>query len=84
LPLPISTKAFLELDYGIIHPRGITQCDWVRNGLDSWGNPTYKRDEVGFLMANFLHILTNGNDSFVFPHYYKMWVQFTSPRSSDQ
>jgi hypothetical protein len=30
------------------------QCAWVRNKNDVRGNPTYKRDEVGFLLANFL------------------------------
>jgi hypothetical protein len=31
------------------------------------GNPTYKQDEAGFLMANFQHMLVNGNEPFVFP-----------------
>jgi len=29
------------------------RCAWVSNESDVKGNPTYKRDEVGFLLANF-------------------------------
>ncbi len=34
--------------------------------MDSWGNPIYKRNGDGFLMANFKHVLLNGVEPFVF------------------
>jgi hypothetical protein len=38
----------------------------VKSGIDNRGNPTYKRNDVGFLLANFCHILYEFNEPFVF------------------
>ncbi len=47
-------KDIILLDYGpISQPIILFKCDWVRNGLDKWGNATYKRDDDGFLLVNF-------------------------------
>ncbi len=43
------------------------QCAWVRNKNDVWGNPTYKRDEVRFLVCNFWYMMTKDEEPFVFP-----------------
>jgi hypothetical protein len=43
------------------------KCDWVTPGFDRWGNPTYKRDEDGFLLANFCNLKAKVTESFVFP-----------------
>jgi hypothetical protein len=29
------------------------QCAWIKNGNDVKGNPTYRQDEVGFLVCHF-------------------------------
>jgi hypothetical protein len=47
-------KDIILLDYGpISQPVILFKCDWVRNGLDRWGNATYKHDDDGFLLVNF-------------------------------
>ncbi len=51
-------KDILQLDYGTMStPIVLFRCDWVRNASNNRGNPTYKRDDAGFLMANFRHML---------------------------
>jgi len=45
----------------------IFKCDWVTPGFDRWGNPTYKRDEDGFLLANFRNLKVEVSEPFVFP-----------------
>lgn len=61
-------KEILELNYGPIStPIILFWGDWVQNGLDNKGNPTYKQDQAGFLMANFKHMLLKSNEPFVFP-----------------
>ena len=48
-------RDILELDYGTLSRRIIVmRCDWVK-AHDSQGNPTYMRDETGFLLVNFRH-----------------------------
>jgi hypothetical protein len=39
----------------------------VKNEVDRQGHPTYKRDEDGFLLANFNALKANDNEPFVFP-----------------
>jgi hypothetical protein len=39
----------------------------VKNGNDNKGNPTYKRDDVGFLLVNLWHLLHELDVPFVFP-----------------
>ncbi len=61
-------KDILQLDYGTMStPIVLFRCDWVRNASDNCGNPTYKQDDAGFLMANFRHMLLEDIKSFVFP-----------------
>jgi hypothetical protein len=54
------------LNYGPIStPIIFMWCKWVCNGIDLMENPTYQRDEGGFLLANFCHIWQiMKNDSF--------------------
>jgi len=61
-------KDILQLDYGTMsNPIVLFRCDWARNALDNRGNPTYKRDDAGFLMVNFKHMLPKDTERFVFP-----------------
>ncbi len=47
-------KDIILLDYApISQPVILFKCDWVRNGLDRWGNATYKCNDDGFLLVNF-------------------------------
>jgi hypothetical protein len=47
-------KDIIRLDYGPISTLIILmRCAWVWNKSDVRGNPTYRWDEVGFLLANF-------------------------------
>ncbi len=39
----------------------------MKNEVDKRGHPTYKRDEDGFLLANFNALKANDNEPFVFP-----------------
>jgi hypothetical protein len=51
-------KDILKLDYGPIStPIILIQCAWVWNGSDVRGNPTYKWDEVRFLLPNFWYMI---------------------------
>jgi hypothetical protein len=51
-------KEILQLDYGpMASPIVLFHCNWVKNGTNNKGNPTYKRDDVRFLLANFHHML---------------------------
>ena len=34
---------------------------------DNWGNPTYVRDEAGFMVVNFRHKVPKMSDPFIFP-----------------
>jgi hypothetical protein len=61
-------KDIILLDYGpISQPVVLFKCDWVTHGSDRWGNLTYKRDEDGFLLANFRHLKANIDEPYVFP-----------------
>ena len=41
-------------------------CEWIKP-RDTWGNPTYMRDESGFLVVNFRHKLPRMAEPFIFP-----------------
>jgi len=43
------------------------KCDWVTFGYDRWGNPTYKQNEDGFLLAYFRHLKADIDEPYVFP-----------------
>ncbi len=50
-------KDIILLNYRLVfQPVVFFKCDWVTLGFDRWGNPTYKRDENGFLLANFRNL----------------------------
>jgi len=60
-------KDIILLDYGpVSQPVVFFKCDWVTHGSNRWGNPTYKRDEDGFVLANFCHLNANIDEPYVF------------------
>ena len=60
-------KDILKLDYGPMCQPVILPCyKWIKWD-DNCGNPTYIRDDIGFLMVNFRHKLQNMSDPFIFP-----------------
>jgi hypothetical protein len=60
-------KDILKLDYGPIHiPVILLRCEWVWEH-DNRGNPTYVRDEAGFLFVNFRHKMPKLAEPFIFP-----------------
>jgi hypothetical protein len=60
-------KDILKLDYGPVHtPVILLRCEWVR-GHDNRGNPTYIRDEAGFLFIKFRHKMPKLAEPFIFP-----------------
>jgi hypothetical protein len=59
-------KDILKLDYGPLrNPVILLRCEWIKRE-DNRGNPTYIRDEVGFLLVNFRHRLSNMSEPFIF------------------
>jgi hypothetical protein len=61
-------KHIRVMDYGkAITPIILMECEWVRHGVDDLGEATYKRDEAGFLLANFSCMLEHPDDPFVLP-----------------
>jgi hypothetical protein len=73
----------LQLDYGPMSSQIVLfWCNWVKNGTDNKSNPTYKRDEIGFLLANFCHLLHEFDEPFVFlsqvQHVF-FWNQLKTP-----
>jgi hypothetical protein len=61
-------KVILQLHYETMSiPIVLFQCNWVRNASKNCGNPTYKQDDVGFLVANFRHMLLEDIEPFVSP-----------------
>jgi len=60
-------KDIILLNYGLVfQPMVLFKCDWVTLGFDRWGNPTYRRDEDGFLLANFHNFKAKVTEPFVF------------------
>jgi hypothetical protein len=59
-------KDILKLDYGPLS-RSIVllRCKWAKR-LDNRGNPTYTRDDAGFLVVNVWHSLPRMSDPFIF------------------
>jgi hypothetical protein len=57
-------KHILKLDYGsMFSPIVLSHCNWVKNGTNNRGNPTYKQDNPGF----FRHLLHEVDEPFIFP-----------------
>ena len=59
-------KDILVLDYGALKTQIILlRCEWVKPS-DNRGNPTYTRDDAGFLVVNFRHKLPRLAEPFLF------------------
>jgi len=49
-------------------PMVLIKCDWVTPAKSNrWGNPTYRQDEDGFLLANLCNLKAEVTKPFVFP-----------------
>ena len=60
-------KDILKIDYGPVSTPVISlRCEWVRRH-DNRGNPTYDRDEAGFLCVNFRNRMAKSAEPFIFP-----------------
>ena len=60
-------KDILLLHYGVLQSKIILlRCEWVKP-YDNRGNPTYTRDDSGFLVVNFRHKLPRLAEPFIFP-----------------
>jgi hypothetical protein len=60
-------KDVLKLHYGpLCNPVIFLRCEWIKRH-DNRGNPTYIRDEAGFLVVNFRHTLPSMSEPFIFP-----------------
>jgi hypothetical protein len=60
-------KDILKLEYGPLHtPIILFRCEWMKHE-DNQGNPTYVKDDVGFLTLNFHHKLSFMVEPFIFP-----------------
>jgi hypothetical protein len=59
-------KDILKLDYGPVRaPVVLLRCQWLKR-QDTRGNPTYSRDDAGFLVVNFRHKMPQMSDPFIF------------------
>jgi hypothetical protein len=59
-------KNILKLNYGALHnPVILLRCEWIKRE-DNRGNPTYLRDEAGFLVVNSRHKLPSMLEPFIF------------------
>ena len=57
----------LKLDYGPLRtPVILFRCDWLKRE-DNRGNPTYVRDDAGFMVVNSRHKVPKMSDPFIFP-----------------
>ena len=57
----------LKLDYGPLRTAVILfRCEWFKRE-DNRGNPTYMRDDAGFLVVNPRHKLQKMSEPFIFP-----------------
>jgi hypothetical protein len=61
-------KDICLLNYGPVSSSIVLiQCEWVWNGIDIRGNPTYQQNEAKFLLANFQYIMAKHEEPFIFP-----------------
>jgi hypothetical protein len=59
-------KDIMKLDYGpLSRPIVLLRCKWAKRS-DNRGNPTYTRDDAGFLVVNVRHSLPMMSDPFIF------------------
>ena len=57
----------LKLDYGPLQTAVILfRCEWLKRE-DNRGNPTYVRDDAGFMVVNSRHKLPKMSEPFIFP-----------------
>jgi hypothetical protein len=60
-------KDILKLNYRPMRtPITLFHCKWMKRH-DNRNNPTYVRDDAGFLVVNFWHMLLKSSDPFIFP-----------------
>ncbi len=60
-------RDIILMDYGPVSQLVVLfKFDWVRNGVDKWGKPTYRHDEDGFLLA-FRHLQPEVDEPYMFP-----------------
>ena len=60
-------KDILKLNYGPLRtPVILFRCEWMKQ-YDNRGNPTYVRDEAGFMVVNFRHKVPQMLEPFIFP-----------------
>ncbi len=62
-------------------PIVLFRCSWVKNGTDNRGNPTYKQDNAGFLLANFRHLLHELNEPFMLPSQIQQVFFWNDPKT---
>ncbi len=59
-------KDIVQLDYGHVHtPIILFRCEWIKS-MDNWGNDTYVRNDVGFVLS-ILNMLLVLQEPFIFP-----------------
>jgi hypothetical protein len=59
-------KDIFKLNYGpLSSPIVLLTCQWAKQ-RDNWRNPTYTRDDAGFLVVNVWHNLPRLSDPFIF------------------
>ena len=57
----------LKLDYGPLRtPVILFRCEWLKRD-DNRGNPTYVRDDAGFMVVNSRHKVPKMSEPFIFP-----------------
>ena len=68
-------KDILKLNYGPLRtPIIVFRCEWMKQ-CDNWGNPTYVRDDVGFMVVNFRHKVPKMSNMFFLAKQHKFFGQ---------
>ena len=68
-------KDILKLNYGPLRtPIIVFRCEWMKQ-CDNWGNPTYVRDDVGFMVVNFRHKVPKMSNLFFLAKQHKFFGQ---------
>ena len=69
LPYVGVLKDILKLSYGPLQtPVIIFRCEWMKQ-CDNHGNPTYVRDDTGFMVVNSGHKVPKMAEPFIFPSH---------------
>ncbi len=62
-------------------PIMLFRCYWVKHGTNNRSNPTYKRNDVSFLLANFRHLLHEFDKPLVFPSQVQQVIFWNEPKT---